>query len=164
MIFGLDSNFTSWGPFINHDTFIIQPVTRGDLATAIVVFAFCIGFAASAAHIGYKQTVRSREPWKSAYIWMVWLEWASCLVLAIECMLFLVRVIRPSFWFFFSICEYNQALLIAQTPLLMIDSVYVGHTNPMSATNYHQSNSNHSSRSKERAPYDDLHLDHHVPY
>jgi hypothetical protein len=104
MIFGLDSNFTSWGPFINHDTFIIQPVTPGDLATAIVVFVIVFGFAASAAYVGYKQTKRSREPWKSAYIWMVWAEWASCLLLAILCMLFIVRAVRPSFYFFMVIC------------------------------------------------------------
>jgi hypothetical protein len=103
MFFGLDPDFTSWGPFINHDTYIIQPVTRSDFITAIVAFIVVGGFATSAAYVGYKQTIRSREPWKSAYIWMIWLEWASCIGLAIECLLFLLRVVRPSFYFFMSI-------------------------------------------------------------
>lgn len=105
MLFGSDPTFTSWGPFINHDTFIIQPVSPSDLATAIVVFVIIIGFATSAAYIGYKQTIRLRQPWTSAYIWMVWLEWSSCIVIAVLCMLYLVRAVRPSFYFFFSLCK-----------------------------------------------------------
>ncbi|KAF1915889.1 hypothetical protein BDU57DRAFT_209823 [Ampelomyces quisqualis] len=101
--FGIDPNFTAWGPFVNPKTFIIQPVTKGDLATAIVAFFVVIVFASSAAYVGYKQTRRSREPWKSAYIWMIWLEWASCLVMGIECLMFIMRVLRPSFYFFMSI-------------------------------------------------------------
>jgi hypothetical protein len=106
MLFGSNPNFTSWGPFINHDTFIVQPVSRADFATAIIAFVLVIVFATSAAYVGYRQTRRSREPWKSAYIWMVWLEWASCLIIGIECMLFIVRAVRPSFYFFMSICQW----------------------------------------------------------
>jgi hypothetical protein len=105
MLYGIDPTFTSWGPFINHETYIIQPVNPADLATAIVAFLVVIGFAASAAYAGYKQTTRSREPWKSAYLWMVWAEWASCIILAILCLLFLIRIVRPSFYFFMVICK-----------------------------------------------------------
>ncbi|KAH7409904.1 hypothetical protein DE146DRAFT_643284 [Phaeosphaeria sp. MPI-PUGE-AT-0046c] len=103
MFFGSDPNFTSWGPFINHETFIIQPVSQTDFATAIVAFVIIIGFATSTAYIGYKQTTRSREPWKSAYIWMVWLEWSSCIIISVLCLLYLTRVVRPSFYFFMCI-------------------------------------------------------------
>jgi hypothetical protein len=103
MIFGLDPSYTSWGPFIDHDTYQIQPVHRSDLVTAAIAFTVCVAFAVSAAYVGYKQTRRSQQPWKSAYIWMVWLEWSTSVVMAIECILFLLRIIRPSFYFFMSI-------------------------------------------------------------
>jgi hypothetical protein len=113
MIFGLDPSYTSWGPFIDHDKYKIQSVSRSDLITAGAAFAFCVIFAISAAYVGYKQTRRSRQPWTSAYIWMVWLEWSASVVLAIECLLFLLRVIRPSFYFFLSIRKSIQHLSTA---------------------------------------------------
>ena len=109
MLYGLDTNFTSWGPFINHETYVIQPLTDSDFITAIVAFVIVILFALSAAYTGYKQTRKARSPWKSVYLWMVWLEIASSLVIAIECLLFLVRAVRPSFYFFMSIRKYHES-------------------------------------------------------
>jgi hypothetical protein len=49
MIFGLDPSYTSWGPFIDHDTYQIQPVHRSDLITAAIAFTVCVAFAVTAA-------------------------------------------------------------------------------------------------------------------
>jgi hypothetical protein len=106
MLFGLDPNYKSWGPFIDHDNYKIQSVSHNDLITACIAFAVCIGFAASAAYVGYRQTSRSRKPWTSAYLWMVWLEWTASVIIAIECLLFLLRIIRPSFYFFMSLRKH----------------------------------------------------------
>jgi hypothetical protein len=106
MSFVHDPGFTSWGPFIRHDVFLTQPVTRSDLITAGVAFGFVSIFACSAAFVGINQTRRSQQPWKSPYLWMIWLEWAACIVIGVEAILYLLRVIRPSFYFFMSLRTY----------------------------------------------------------
>jgi len=108
MLYGLDTKFTSWGPFIN-ETYAIQPLTHSDFITAIVAFVIVILFASSAAYADYKQIKKARAPWTSGYLWMVWLEIASSLIIAIECLLFLVRAVRPSFFFFMSIRKYHES-------------------------------------------------------
>jgi len=107
MAFQYDPHFTSWGPFINHDTYVIQGVSREDIITTGVAYAIVSAFAVSTAYVGYKQTKRTRQPWKSAYIWMVWLEWAACVSIATESLLYILRVIRPSFYFYMSLCRYR---------------------------------------------------------
>ncbi|KAJ4984244.1 hypothetical protein SVAN01_10285 [Stagonosporopsis vannaccii] len=100
--FDPDPSFTAWGPFIRDD-YYIQPVTYRAISVAGVVFGLACIFAITAAIIAIRQTKACRNPWKSAYIWMVWLEIAASLVIAIECLLYLLKVIRPSFWFYMSI-------------------------------------------------------------
>lgn len=101
--FNPDPTFTAWGPFIRDD-YYIQPVTYRAISVAGVVFGLACIFAITASIIAVKQTKACRNPWKSAYVWMVWLEIAASLVIAIECLLYLLKVIRPSFWFYMSIC------------------------------------------------------------
>ncbi|KAJ4395342.1 hypothetical protein N0V91_010904 [Didymella pomorum] len=100
--FNPDPTFTAWGPFIRED-YYIQPVTYRAIIVAGLVFGLAILFAVSAAYIGFRQTKASHKPWKSAYIWMIWLELAASVVIAIECLLYLLKVIRPSFYFYMSI-------------------------------------------------------------
>ncbi|KAF1943845.1 hypothetical protein EJ02DRAFT_342348 [Clathrospora elynae] len=107
--------FTAWGPFVR-DNYRVLRVTRTDIIIASTVFGFVILFAASAAYIAVIQTRSCQRPTRSGYIWMVWLEWAACVVLAVECLLYLLREIRPSFYFFMSIllCWVVQVQLLLQ--------------------------------------------------
>ncbi|KAH6644297.1 hypothetical protein C7974DRAFT_18155 [Boeremia exigua] len=100
--FNPDPTFTAWGPFIR-DGYYIQPVTYRAITVASLVFGLANIFAISAAVIAYRQTRACRRPLKSAYIWMIWLELAASFVIAIQCLLYLLKVIRPSFWFYMSI-------------------------------------------------------------
>jgi hypothetical protein len=101
--FNPDPTFTAWGPFIR-DGYYIQPVTYRAIIVAGMVFGFAGLFAISAAYIAFRQTKASRNPSRSPYIWMIWLELAASVVIAIECLLYLLKVIRPSFYFYMSIC------------------------------------------------------------
>lgn len=107
--FSPDPTFTAWGPFIRDD-YYIQPVTYRAIIVAGLVFGLANLFAISAAYIALRQTKACRRPWRGAYIWMIWLELAASFVIAVECLLYLLKVIRPSFYFYMSICtSFNTA-------------------------------------------------------
>ncbi|CAO2654029.1 Nn.00g107620.m01.CDS01 [Neocucurbitaria sp. VM-36] len=95
-------SYTAWGPFIP-DSYVVPPVTRIDLTIAGCLFGLANIFAMLAAYIAIKQTRIAHRPLRSHYIWMIWLEWAASVVINIECLLFLLRIIRPSFYFYMSI-------------------------------------------------------------
>jgi hypothetical protein len=67
-------------------------------------------FAISAAYLAVQQTRNSRRPWKSVYVWMIWIELVACIIIALECLLFLLYAIQPSFYFFMSICMFHSHL------------------------------------------------------
>ena len=94
-----------FGPFIDPRTFEMEPTTVRSLIIASVVFVVAMMFAGLAVVIGIQQTKASRNPWKSTYIWMIWIELGACIIIAVECMLYLTYVIRPSFYFYMSICR-----------------------------------------------------------
>ncbi|OAG02031.1 uncharacterized protein CC84DRAFT_1051733, partial [Paraphaeosphaeria sporulosa] len=73
------------------------------ITVAGVVFGLSMCFAICAAYIALQQTKNSRRPSKSVYVWMIWIELAACVTIAIECLLYLLYVIPPSFYFFMSI-------------------------------------------------------------
>ncbi|KAL1602195.1 hypothetical protein SLS59_004882 [Nothophoma quercina] len=100
--FNPDPTFTAWGPFI-HDKYYIQPVTYRAIIVAGLVFGLANLLAILAAYIAFKQTRACRAPLRSVYIWMIWLELAASFVIGVECLLYLLKVIRPSFWFYMSI-------------------------------------------------------------
>ncbi|CBY02093.1 hypothetical protein IAQ61_006681 [Plenodomus lingam] len=110
-----DAGYGPWGPFIS-DRYQLLKITRLDIALASTAFALAGVFAILAAYTVVRQSRRSAKPWKSVYLWMVWLEWAASVVIAIECLLFLLRVIRPSFYFYMSIlfCWTIQIQLLLQ--------------------------------------------------
>jgi hypothetical protein len=41
---------------------------------------------------------------------MIWIELVACIVIALECLLFLLYHIQPSFYFFMSICMFHSHL------------------------------------------------------
>jgi len=99
--------YTAWGPFIRDD-YYIQPLSRRSLIISSVIFGLAMCVALLAIYLAVRQTNASRTPLKSPYIWMIWLEIIACVVLAIQCICYLQMVIRPSFYFFMSICKYAQ--------------------------------------------------------
>lgn len=103
-------NFKPWGPFIKKDQFVIQLTSHADLIVAGTIFATSNIFAISAALIAFRQTMQSPRPMRSHYIWMIWLEWASSVALNIECLLHLLYIVRPSFYFYMSICKVTAVV------------------------------------------------------
>ena len=99
-----------FGPFIDPHTFEIQPTTVRSLVIASVVFGLTMMFAIMAAITAARHTKAARNPWKSAYIWMIWIEILASVAIAFECLLFLIYVIRPSFYFFMSMRKYIALL------------------------------------------------------
>ncbi|KAH7551079.1 hypothetical protein BM1_09953 [Bipolaris maydis] len=78
----LPPGYKAWGPFIP-DNYVIDPVSRSDIILAGTAFAIANIFGISAVFIGFRQTRASRKPWRNAYIWMIWLELAASVVLAV---------------------------------------------------------------------------------
>lgn len=97
------ANYRPFGPFIPKD-YVILPSSRGDIITAGTVFGLAMFFALTAAFIATQQTLASKRPFRSVYIWMVWLEWSSSVIIAIICLLYLTKRLRPSFYLFMGIC------------------------------------------------------------
>lgn len=113
--FAAPPGFTAWGPFVR-DNYTPILVTRTDIALAAAAFGLANFFAITAAFIGVRQTKSCRRPRTSAYIWMIWLEIAASVAISIECLLYLLRIIRPSFYFFMSVllCWVIQIQLLPQ--------------------------------------------------
>ncbi|KAH8661128.1 hypothetical protein BGZ61DRAFT_432871 [Ilyonectria robusta] len=88
--------------------FVPQEVTEDDLALASLAWGFTIGFGWLTTWTAMKQTKRIYERrgllvFRSAYVWMIWLEILVCLIFSIICWLHLKGIIPPSFAFFFCI-------------------------------------------------------------
>jgi hypothetical protein len=98
-------DFTAWGPFVSPNYQILR-VTRLDLIVATTAFGLATIFAFSAAYIAFRQTKACRHPRWSGYIWMIWLELLASVALAILCLLYLLRIARPNFYFFMGVCKF----------------------------------------------------------
>ncbi|EMD66824.1 hypothetical protein COCSADRAFT_35305 [Bipolaris sorokiniana ND90Pr] len=111
----LPPGYKAWGPFIP-DNYTIHPVSRSDIILASTAFGIANIFGLSAAFIGFRQTRASRQPWRNAYIWMIWLELAASVAIAVVCLLFLLRIIRPSFYMYMGIlvCWVIQIQVLPQ--------------------------------------------------
>ena len=99
-----DLGFTAWGPLIKQP-YYIQPITRTDIILAGCAFGTAMCFAILAVYRGIHQTKASRRPVKCIYIWMMWIELVACVIIAIVCLLYLLKIIRPSFYFYMGICK-----------------------------------------------------------
>ncbi|KAF2014551.1 hypothetical protein BU24DRAFT_451561 [Aaosphaeria arxii CBS 175.79] len=98
--FDNDPNFKPFGPFIPHD-YVVERIRTRTVIIGCTIFAVSTIFTLSAAYIGVLQTRRIRKPWRSAYIWMIWLENIASTAISILCILHLFKIIRPSFYFYF---------------------------------------------------------------
>ncbi|OAG02223.1 uncharacterized protein CC84DRAFT_1053118, partial [Paraphaeosphaeria sporulosa] len=112
------SRFTVYGPFVDQYTYQIHPITCGDLITAYVVFGLAMCFAILAVFIACQQTQRSRVPLKSLYVWMIWLEIVASLGLALLAFSYLIKVLRPSLYFYLGIVV-SQLRVIYQVQILL---------------------------------------------
>ncbi|KAF2790695.1 hypothetical protein K505DRAFT_409675 [Melanomma pulvis-pyrius CBS 109.77] len=112
--FNPDPNFVAWGPFIPA-WYKNQAVTVVDITIASVVFGLTILAAFLALYLAYGQSKASRSPLRSTYVWLIWLELLASFLMGIECYLHLLKLIRPSFAFYFTIlfwwCIQVQLLL-----------------------------------------------------
>jgi len=110
----IDPNFTPWGPFISPQ-YKQEPITNSDITIASVVWGLTILNACIALCMAVNQTRSSRAPWRSVYIWMIWVELVVSFAMGMECYFHLLKLIRPSFAFYFSIlffwCIQVQLLL-----------------------------------------------------
>ncbi|RMZ72665.1 hypothetical protein GMOD_00007680 [Pyrenophora seminiperda CCB06] len=109
-----DPSFQPWGPFIS-PTYKNESITTSDIIIASVVWGLTLGNVILAIILGYKQTNGSRAPLRSVYVWMIWLELLVSFLMGLECYLHLLKIIKPSFAFYFSIlfwwCIQVQLLL-----------------------------------------------------
>jgi len=136
-------SYRPWGPFIPENYQLLR-VTQLDIALASTAFALAGVFAISAAYVAIRQTRQISKPWRSVYLWLVWLEWAASVVIAIECLLFLLRIIRPSFYFFMSICVSNR-YRTSEAKLTCLSTV-LDYPDPTSTPDYPQSNPNYPTQ------------------
>ncbi|UPX18930.1 uncharacterized protein EKO05_0009212 [Ascochyta rabiei] len=109
-----DPSFKPWGPLIS-PSYVNEPITRADIVVASTVFALTLINVAIGVWLAWGQSRVSRNPLRSVYVWMIWLELGISLVMGIECFLHLQKIIRPSFAFYFTIlfwwCIQVQLLL-----------------------------------------------------
>jgi len=112
--FKIDPSFVPVGPLISPD-YRTEPITRTDIVVASVVWGLTLVNAIIAIWLGYGQTKTSKSPLRSVYVWMIWLELLVCLLMGCECFLHLLKLIPPSFAFYFTIlfwwCIQVQLLL-----------------------------------------------------
>lgn len=76
------------------------------------------------------------------------MEIMASVVIAIECLLFLLKVIRPSFWFYMSIRKSFETITCKEPAEFV--SVKLVYPDTVASSNYCQSNSYHSFRSPQR--------------
>ena len=88
-------SFKPWGPFISPN-YKSENITRGDVAIASTVWGLTLVNVIIAVFLAYKQSIVSRSPLKSVYVWMIWLELTVCFCMGFECYLHLLKVIPPS--------------------------------------------------------------------
>lgn len=103
------------GPLISPN-YVPENITKGDFAAATVVWFLTVAWGAVCTWQGYGQTKQARNPWRSVYIWLIWLELIVSLIMGAECWVFLLRKIHPSFAFYFTIlfCWCVQVQLLLQ--------------------------------------------------
>jgi|TARA_R110002003_G_scaffold814_5_gene21556 hypothetical protein len=90
-----DVRFEPWGPLIS-PSYKQEPITRADIIVASVVWALTLVNAIIAIWLSLSQTKTSRNPLRSVYVWMIWLELLASFVMGLECFLHLLKIIPPS--------------------------------------------------------------------
>lgn len=90
-----DPSFKPWGPLISPH-YQNETITKSDVIVASVVWGLTVVNAIIAIWLGVGQTVSSKSPLRSVYVWMIWLELTVCFCMGFECYLHLLKVIPPS--------------------------------------------------------------------
>ncbi|EKG12731.1 hypothetical protein MPH_10144 [Macrophomina phaseolina MS6] len=102
------------GPLISPN-YIPEDITKADVAISSTVWGLTLVWCGICSWQGLGQTKRARRPWKTVYIWMIWLELLVCFLMGLECWCFIMEWIHPSFAFYFTIlfwwCIQVQLLL-----------------------------------------------------
>ncbi|KAF2107983.1 hypothetical protein BDV96DRAFT_286538 [Lophiotrema nucula] len=112
--FNPDPNFLPWGPFVS-PSYKFQPITLIDIIIASTVWGLTLINVFIAIYLAFKQSKSSRSPLRSVYVWLIWLELVASFIMGLECFMHLLKLIRPSFAFYFTIlfwwCIQVQLLL-----------------------------------------------------
>ncbi|KAI5838193.1 hypothetical protein DFP73DRAFT_566120 [Morchella snyderi] len=88
------------------DNYVAQEVTKADMNIASICWGFTLGFGFLTTWEAIRQTNRARDPLRSVYIWMIWLEIFVCLAFSIICWIHIDGNIPPSFAFYFCILTF----------------------------------------------------------
>lgn len=72
-----------------------------DIKVSSIAFGFTLGFGFLTTWNAIKQTMRSRNPWKSAYIYMIWGELLANVAITIQAYLYLSGVAQFTYVLFF---------------------------------------------------------------
>ncbi|EKG09188.1 hypothetical protein MPH_13816 [Macrophomina phaseolina MS6] len=104
----------SIGPLISPN-YIPEDITKADVAISSTVWGLTLVWCGICSWQGLGQTKRARRPWKTVYIWMIWLELLVCFLMGLECWCFIIKWVHPSYAFYFTIlfwwCIQVQLLL-----------------------------------------------------
>jgi hypothetical protein len=90
-----DVKFEPWGPLISPE-YKNENITKTDIVVAGCVWALTLVNAIIAIWLAWTQTKASRTPWRSVYVWMIWLELLVCFLMGFECFLHLLKFVPPS--------------------------------------------------------------------
>ncbi|OSS44969.1 hypothetical protein B5807_09170 [Epicoccum nigrum] len=109
-----DPSFQPWGPLISPN-YTNEEITTADIIIASVVWGLTLCNVVIGIWLAWGQSKASRSPLRSVYVWMIWLELGISFIMGLECFLHLLKYIRPSFAFYFTIlfwwCIQVQLLL-----------------------------------------------------
>lgn len=78
-------------------TYVAQQVTRTDMNVASICWGFTLGFGFLTTWEAMRQSLRARDPLRSTYVWMIWLELLVCLAFSIICWIHLDGGIPPRY-------------------------------------------------------------------
>ncbi|KAF1928035.1 uncharacterized protein M421DRAFT_166662 [Didymella exigua CBS 183.55] len=109
-----DPSFQPWGPLISPQ-YKNEPITTADIIIASTIWGLTLINLIVAIWLAWGQSNVSRSPLRSVYVWMIWLELIISFIMGLECYLHLLKYIKPSFAFYFTIlfwwCVQVQLLL-----------------------------------------------------
>ncbi|KAL1605542.1 hypothetical protein SLS59_003344 [Nothophoma quercina] len=112
--FRIVPSFQPEGPLISPN-YENEAITTTDIIIASVVWGLTLVNVFIAIWFAWGQTKASRSPLRSVYVWMIWLELVVSFIMGLECFMHLLKLIRPSFVFYFTVlfwwCIQVQLLL-----------------------------------------------------
>lgn len=83
------------GPLISPN-YIPENIDGADVAASSVVWSLSLVWCGICSWQSLAQTKQARNPYRSVYIWMIWLEQLVCFAMGLECWCFIMKWIYPS--------------------------------------------------------------------